>query len=291
MANEITIRVYEQGQGTVLNGGGAGTVIDRGAIFDAGISGLAAGQHTLEVTAEDTAAGETESNRVSTGTFTIDSAAVSIINGTYAYQSGQATAITTYDTPGTFSASVGEEIVVCVCGSGQGSWTGVTSVTVDPTGTPLSLSRKSTGSVIWGLTAEVWSARVTSAIVSKGLRVVFAGDNAHVGVLVFRLAGVPAGGPGSNATDGLGGSDTTFSGAITPAKVGSVLMGFFVSANNVDYTPLAGNTEMYDGANASGDWYRMYCVVHTTTDTNQFTMGASAPLGGTWRGSIFEFQP
>ncbi len=77
MANEITIRVYEQGQGTVLNGGGSGTLCDRGASFNIPITGLSVGDHTLEVTAEDTGASKAESSRVSTGTITIDAAGFS----------------------------------------------------------------------------------------------------------------------------------------------------------------------------------------------------------------------
>jgi hypothetical protein len=72
MANEITVRVYESGQGTVL---GTGTC-DRGAAFSIPSgSALAAGAHAIEVTAQDTAAGYAESARVSAGTITLASSA------------------------------------------------------------------------------------------------------------------------------------------------------------------------------------------------------------------------
>lgn len=71
-AAPVTVRVYEQGQGTVLNGDGDGTLMDRGSPFDISSLDLSVGDHTLEVTEEDTGDSKAESNRVSTGQFTID---------------------------------------------------------------------------------------------------------------------------------------------------------------------------------------------------------------------------
>jgi hypothetical protein len=74
MANEITVRVYEEGNGTPLST----TTCDRGAVFTPSVgAGLAAGSHDIEVTCEDTTAGYAESAHVSAGTIVLAAGGVS----------------------------------------------------------------------------------------------------------------------------------------------------------------------------------------------------------------------
>jgi hypothetical protein len=195
MANEITMKVYEQGQGTVLNGGGSGTVIDRGASFDIPITGLSTGNHTLEVTATDTAAGKSESTRVSTGQFTIDApAGIALDSGgiVYAYRHYNATGYYLKTPRGWLGSSAYALGDNCVNGANlyECITAGTSASSGGPTGTGTDITD---GTAHWRYADSVSNILTTTAPTTLVAIIISSDDEDHDVASMDWVGGTPAG--------------------------------------------------------------------------------------------------
>lgn len=168
MANEITVRVYEQGNATPL----ASATVNRGAAFSvpAG-SGLSVGSHIIEVTTQDTAAGFAESLHVLAGSINVASGGNPSLAASYPVSADRAGGTGTNPMTVTLPATAaGATILLFLAADGSSGSAAQSFNTPTSANLTWSLVQRHNTQVVYsgntgfGGTVEVWKAVVGSSL-------------------------------------------------------------------------------------------------------------------------------